>query len=254
MALRYCFEQPDVVRVLWKSKAKDLAVVDTDGYAEPVRDAVRRGVFVYGYLNCGALEKERSYYSRFKGLRLAAYSGWNNEYWIDVTNSEWQNHLIAEAKKIKSTGAIGLYLDNLDIYYMCSEGFKEEETEMIRKAPSAQAVYTALANVIRKINALGLVVMPNGGDTFVRKFVKAYPKIIKTVNQEGVLYHDKKRQSSEDTKYYTKYLDWCRARDIYIRGIEYPKTKAQAIHAKLYYKKHRWQGCYISWHKDLRGD
>lgn len=254
MALRYCFEQPDVVRVLWKSKAKDLAVVDTDGYAEPVRDAVRRGVFVYGYLNAGALEDGRRYYSTYKHLRLAEYDGWDGEYWIDVTDKGWQDHLIAEAKKIKATGAIGLYLDNVDIYYMCAEGFREECTKMMRKAPSAQAVYNALSSVIRKIHAMGLIVMPNGGDTFVRKFACAYPKIIKTVNQEGVLYQDKKRQSSEDTKYFTKYLDWCRKRGMYIRGIEYPKTKAQAIHAQLYYKKHKWQGIYISYHKDLRGD
>lgn len=30
---------------------------------------------------------------------------------------------------------------------------------------------TALANIILKINALGLLVMPNGGDTFIRKFI-----------------------------------------------------------------------------------
>jgi hypothetical protein len=29
----------------------------------------------------------------------------------------------------------------------------------------------ALSNMILKITALGLIVMPNGGDTFVRKFI-----------------------------------------------------------------------------------
>jgi hypothetical protein len=41
---------------------------------------------------------------------------------------------------------------------------------------------------------------------------------------------------------------------MYIRGIEYPKNKVQAMNAKAYYKKHGWQGIYISYHKDLRGD
>jgi endo-alpha-1,4-polygalactosaminidase (GH114 family) len=145
---------------------------------------------------------------------------------------------------------IGLYLDNTDIYYMVTEGFRSP----MRKAPTPQAVYTALSNIILKLSDLGMIVMPNGGDVFVRKFVRAHPSVIRTVNQEGVLYQDKKRQSKEDTEYYTDYLDWCKKKGIYIRGIEYPKTKAQAVHAQLYYKKHGWQGIYISYHKDLRGD
>ena len=252
MALRYCFEASHVPATLSVSKKSDLAVVDTEGYEKAVREAVRRGVYVYGYLNVGALEKERPYYEKFKHLRLARYDGWAGEYWIDPTDKAWQDHVISLAKQIKATGAIGLYLDNTDIYYMLKE--QEIEKQYSRNLPSAQAVYTALSNMVLEINALGLIVMPNGGDTFVRKFIRAHPNIIKTYNQEGVLYQDGKKQSAEDTKYYTEYLDWCRKKDIYIRGIEYPKTKAQAVHAQLYYKKHKWQGIYISWHKELRGD
>jgi endo-alpha-1,4-polygalactosaminidase (GH114 family) len=124
----------------------------------------------------------------------------------------------------------------------------------MKKAPTPQAVYTALSNIVLKLSDLGMIVMPNGGDVFVRKFVKAHPNTIKTVNQEGVLYQDKRKQSKEDTEYFTEYLDWCKRKGIYIRGIEYPKTKAQAVHAQLYYAKHGWQGIYISYHKDLRGD
>jgi len=252
MALRYCFEQSYVARTLARSKPHDLAVIDTEGCESAVKNAVKRGVFVYGYLNVGALESERSYYSKFKHLRLAKYDGWSGEYWIDPTDKAWQDHVISLAKQIKATGAIGLYLDNTDIYYEIAE--KEIDKQYSRNLPSAQAVYTALSNMVLKINALGLIVMPNGGDTFVRKFIRTHPNVIKTVNQEGVLYQDGKKQSAEDTKYYTEYLDWCRKKGIYIRGIEYSKTKAQAVHAQLYYKKHKWQGIYISWHKDLRGD
>ena len=250
--LTYCFESAYVARTLAKCKKSDLAVVDTEGYEKAVREAVRRGVYVYGYLNVGALEKERPYYDKLKHLRLARYDGWSGEYWIDPTDKAWQDHVISLAKQIKATGAIGLYLDNTDIYYMLKE--QEISKQYSRNLPTAQAVYTALSNMVLEINALGLIVMPNGGDVFVRKFIKAHPNVIKTVNQEGVLYQDGKKQSAEDTKYYTEYLDWCRKKGIYIRGIEYPKTKAQAVHAQLYYKKHKWQGIYISWHKELRGD
>lgn len=252
MALRYCFEASRVPTTLSACKRNDLAVIDTEGHEKAVREAVRRGVWVYGYLNIGALEKERPYYEKLKHLRLARYDGWSGEYWIDPTDKAWQDHVISLAKQIKATGAIGLYLDNTDIYYMLAE--REISKQYSRNLPTAGLVYTALEYMILKINALGLIVMPNGGDVFVRKFIKAHPNVIKTVNQEGVLYQDKKRQSAEDTEYYTDYLDWCRKKGIFTRGIEYPKTKAQAVHAQLYYKKHKWQGIYISWHKDLRGD
>ena len=122
MALRYCFEQSYVARTLSHSKPHDLAVIDTEGMEESVRNAVKRGVFVYGYLNAGALEKERSYYPQFKHLRLAPYDGWDGEFWIDPTDREWQQHLISEAKRMKRLGVIGVYLDNTDIYYM-ARGF-----------------------------------------------------------------------------------------------------------------------------------
>ena len=250
--LTYCFESAYVARTLARCKRNDLAVVDTEGHEKAVREAVSRGVYVYGYLNVGAVESGRSYYSKFKSIRCAPYDGWDGEYWIDPTDRAWQDHCVSLAKQIKATGAIGLYLDNTDIYYMLAE--RKISKQYSRNLPTAQAVYTALSNMILKINALGLIVMPNGGDIFVRKFIRAHPNVIKTVNQEGVLYQDGKKQSADDTKYYTEYLDWCRKKGIYIRGIEYPKTKAQAVHAQLYYKKHRWQGCYISWHKDLKGD
>ena len=49
MALRYCFEQSYVAHTLSVSKPHDLAVIDTEGHTLAVRDAVKRGVWVYGY-------------------------------------------------------------------------------------------------------------------------------------------------------------------------------------------------------------
>lgn len=54
MALTYCFEPSLVPRTLSKCRRNDLAVVDTEGYEFYVRQAVSRGVYVYGYLNVGA--------------------------------------------------------------------------------------------------------------------------------------------------------------------------------------------------------
>lgn len=253
--LRYCFEYKYAERTLGLTKSRGLAVIDLEGVTQTaINKALTRNVFIYAYINAGALEKGRPYYSTFQNIRLAQYEGWPGEYWIDPTSKAWRSHLINEAAALKKRGAIGLYFDNPDIYYMTKEGFEEENANMIRKAPASGLVYEALAETIEKIQKTGMIVMPNGGDTFVRRFVRENPGIIKTVNQEGVLYQDKRRQPKGDTKYYTEYLDWCKRQGMYIRGIEYPKNKAQALIAKAYYKKHGWQGIYISYHKDLRGD
>lgn len=256
MALRYCFEQDCVIKTLDKSMKNDLAVIDPDGI-DPIhiRRAVGRGVHVYGYLNAGALEKERSYYNEFDDLRLAKYDGWPGEYWVDVTADKWKKHLIDTAKGFKELGIKGLYFDNCDVYYMCLEGFRGNRTKMIKPAPRAWSVYVALKEVIEELVDIGLVVMPNGGDTFVRKLINnGHRKLIKTVNQESVLYSDNKPVSKEDTKYFTEYLDWCHDLGIYVRGIEYCKRIDHIVKAKQYYRKHGWQAVYISKHHDLKGD
>lgn len=258
MSLRYCFEQDYVVKILNKSKKNDLAVIDPDGIdPKIIRSAVARGVHVYGYLNACALEKERSYYNEFKDLRIAAYDGWPGEYWVDCTAEKWKKHLIDEAKKFKGMGIKGLYFDNTDLYYMCVKGFREEHTKMIKPAPRAWSVYEALKSVMIELESasVGLIVMPNGGDVFVRKLVgNGWKHLIKTVNQESVLYSDNKRVSRDNTDYFTDYLDWCKEQGFYIRGIEYCKRLDQIANAKAYYRRRGWQGIYISKHPDLRGD
>lgn len=252
MSLRYCFEESKVLRTLSASRKNDLAVIDTDGISTAaIKAACARGVWVYGYINAGALEKERSYYSKFKHLRIAKYGGWDGEYWIDVTDDAWKAHLVDLAKRLKTTGAIGVYLDNTDIYYMCGHGFKNP----MRKAPSKEAVYHALEDIVDIIQTdVGLIVMPNGGDTFVRRFITEHPGIIQTINQEGLFYEDFKKQSKEEIEYRKAYMKWA-AKHIKgkVRGIEYCKKPAEIAYVKAYYAAHGWD-VYISKYKKLEGD
>ena len=252
MSLRYCFEESKVIRTLNASRKNDLAVIDTDGISTAaIKAACARGVWVYGYINAGALEKERSYYSRLKHLRIAKYEGWVGEYWIDPTADEWKEHIADLAKKVKATGAIGVYLDNTDIYYMCGHGFKNP----MRKAPSKEAVYHALEDIVDIIqHDIGLIVMPNGGDDFVRRFITEHPGIIQTINQEGLFYEDFKKQSKEETEYRKSYMKWA-AKHIpgKVRGIEYCKKPSEIAYVKAYYLAHGWD-VYISKHKNLEGD
>ena len=254
--VRYCFEQPYVLRTLKNCKRNDLAVIDMDGVSQSkIKEAAKRGVQIYGYLNAGALERTRSYFSQFKHLRIEEYDGWDGEYWVDVTGKGWYSHLIHEARKMKKAGAVGVYLDNTDIYYMVKAVFDEDDPDLLCSPPSARRVYNVLKKAVKTIeDEVGLVVMPNGGDNFVKKFVNDCPGVIKVVNQEGVLYMNNKKQSSGETKYRTDYLNWCKKKGIFVRGIEYTDSTAAAASVRKYYRQHGWLGAYISKHKTLRGD
>ena len=251
---RYCLEQRYVSRTLTNSKKNNLAVIDPTGISTSlIAKAKNRGVVVYGYINAGALEKTRKYYSQFEHLRICEYDGWPGEYWVDVTSSSWKTHLIDEAKKQKAAGVTGVYFDNVEIYYMVKHGFHGEH--LYRDPPSQESVYKALSEVIKKIeNEVGILVMPNCGDTFVRRFEKDNPGVILEVNVEGVLYEDFDRKSSKEVRYLTSYLDWCAGRGMVTRGIEYTKSSSGAEESREYYKKHGWTSVYISRHKDLEGD
>ena len=251
---RYCLEQRYVSRTLTNSKKNNLAVIDPTGInTSLIEKAKNRGVVVYGYINAGALEKTRKYYSQFEHLRICEYDGWPGEYWVDVTSSSWKTHLIDEAKKQKAAGVTGVYFDNVEIYYMVKHGFHGEH--LYRDPPSQESVYKALSEVIKKIeNEVGILVMPNCGDTFVRRFEKDNPGVILEVNVEGVLYEDFDRKSSKEVRYLTSYLDWCAGRGMVTRGIEYTKSSSGAEESREYYKKHGWTSVYISRHKDLEGD
>lgn len=253
MGIRICFEEKYVQRTLDKCKKNDLAIIDPDGIdSKIIRAAVNRGVHVYGYLNACALEKERWYYNQFKDIRIAPYEGWPGEYWVDVTSEKWKRHLLASAEAMKGYGIKGLYFDNTDLYYMCIKGFGEKA---MRTPPGAWSVYTSLLDAMRQITAMGMVVMPNGGDDFVKTLINnGHRDLVKTVIQESVLYSGNKRVSKKDTKYFTEYLDWCKKRGIYVRGIEYCKSAKDVLYAKAYYLKHGWPGLYISKHHNLEGD
>ena len=253
---RVCFESKYVASTLNNCSKNQLAVIDTDGVnTSVIKAAVSRGVKVYGYLNAGALESERSYFSTYQHLILAEYDGWDGEYWVNVTAASWKNHLISEAKKIKATGATGIYFDNTDILYMVESGFRHNGTRMIRTAPSAGNVYKALADAVKAIQSeVGIRVMPNGGDTFVRRFVAENPGVLKEVITESVVYDGNRRTSASDCKYLTNYLNWCRNQGIYVRGIEYINTTAGAQEVLDYYEQQGWPEVYISKHKNLMGD
>ena len=256
MAMYVCFESGYVGRTLRIAKKNDLVIFDSDGIDQRIiTDAKKRHVHLYDYLNVGSIEPSRKYYDEFKDLRIAKYSGWN-EFWIDVTDIRWQNKLIELAKEKKKKGAIGLYMDNGDILWQCIEGFKENKTKMLKPIPDPEKVFFALKYVVEKITTeVGLIIMPNGADVFVRQmFHRGWGYYIKTVIQEGVLYSNLKKQNKYETAYLIEYLNWCLDNGLYVRGIVYVKSASGIKEVKKFYSDHGYKGLYISKHKTLKGD
>ena len=253
MSYRCCFEENYVKTTLSRSKPRDLAVIDTDGIDPAIISAaVERRVFIYGYINAAALENGRTYYGSLKHLRLARYEGWSGEYWIDPTAQEWKRHIVDLAKTIKETGAIGAYLDNTDLYGYIRD--REIKKQYGRDLPTASSVYKALSDIVLELHKIGLIVMPNGGDIFTKKFITEHPGIIATINQEGVFYENFKKQSPSETAYRKNWCEWAKKHiSGKVRIIDYCKKPAEIAAVRAYCLAHGWD-CYISKHTDLRGD
>ncbi len=160
------------------------------------------GTKIFAYLNVGSLEAYRDYYNRFKDVTFADYENWEDERWIDVSNTEWQNYISTTiASHLKDMGAYGVYMDNIDVYSVCKEMGK-----------NVSGVTSGLKNIINNVNNLGLKVMANGGSEFFDDMFDKKDNIVNSIyayHQEEVFSliddYDKDifiKQESEDKAYY----------------------------------------------------
>ena len=178
---------------------------------------------VFAYLNVGALETSNSFYRDFKDLIFKPYDNWPDEYWLDVTDSAWQDFLVHQlAQSLKDKGVDGLFLDNLDVYD------HDQRPE----------VYASLVQLLKEFQSMGLPVIINGGSTFVSQFVAENPKLarqlIYAVNQESVfLAYDfdagkPVQQTAEAEDFYLDYLNNLSQTGIQVFLIEYGTDSYQA--------------------------
>ena len=79
-AVRFADYQTIVIDAAYFTQ-KDIATLKAAGHS------------VYTYLNVGALESFRPYYSRFVDKALADYKHWDEERWMDVSDAGWQTYL-----------------------------------------------------------------------------------------------------------------------------------------------------------------
>jgi len=122
-----------------------------------------RGGKVLSYLNIGACENTRDYWSRVdergrqvgcEAFRLAPYRGYPGEFWMDVRKRAYQDLIVdVAASALVERGADGFVLDNLDNYQAPLRG----ATMVERKQ--------GVADIIRRLRARypdKLIVVLNG--------------------------------------------------------------------------------------------
>ena len=147
------------------------------------------GKTVYGYINIGAIEKHRPYYSHFQSVMLGIYETWPDERWVDVSSAVWQRFIVNElGKKYADMGLDGFFLDNADVYYH----YQTNE------------IFQGLVTILTGLRYYNIPLIINGGDLFVKKCINQNTVLIDGINQESVFttidFNKKNMESSRNRK------------------------------------------------------
>ena len=226
----------------------------TDERAYLSDDSRADGKTIYSYLNAGSLETFRPYYDRFEQYTLDGYYGWPGEYWMDITQPDWQDFVVDElAAALCEKGVDGFFIDNFDVYYNYPD----------------EVVYTSAINILDRLKKqYGLYIIINGADTFVERLIEGdhfslidsddHLSLIDAVNQECVFTaidfdgNTLNAQQPEDTQYYMEYLDRCAAAGLRVFLTEYTKSASLSKKIKDYCEQNGFD-YYISPNIELNG-
>lgn len=201
---------------------------------------------VFAYLNVGSLETYRTYYKRYKKFLRASYKDWPDEYWVDVSQKEWQDFITRKlAPKYKDLGFHGFFIDNIDVYY---------------HYPTKE-IYEGLIAILTELKKSELTIIINGGDVFVSKLIDEGVKLelFDGVNQECVFTRiDFKKdaygvQGVEEHQYLDAYLQKVKRHGKMVFLLEYGSSKKLAKKIANYCKKESFL-YFISKDKTLRKD
>ncbi|MER2174847.1 MAG: glucanotransferase, partial [Carnobacterium sp.] len=161
------------------------------------------------------------------------------EYWVDVTNEDWQVFsAVTLANELLDKGIDGFWIDNVDVYWQ----FPTKET------------YGGVEQILKTLMSYGKPVLINGGKEFVSAYLQQNQQlddILTGVNQETVFsaidFEEDKlsTQTKENQTYYLNYLDTVdkAGKEIYL--LEYSTKKELAKDVHDYATKRGWQ-YYIS--------
>lgn len=179
---------------------------------EQINQLKDSGHIVYSYINVGALENYRDYYSDYEKYTLDVYENWEDERWVDVSSPEWKDFIINDlASELYEKGIDGIFVDNLDVYYH----YKSEEN------------FEAITEILQAFKSYGFYVVINGGDVYVSECIERFDSlddIFDAVNQETVfssIIWDEDRfgtQESAERKYFQEYLERVKSsgREVYL--------------------------------------
>lgn len=244
-------------RVILSLQGSD-AVMAGEGYETVVVDAQylsaaeiasmqERGQKVFTYLNIGSLETFRSYYEEYQHLTMKPYLNWDDEYWLDVTNKEWQKFITSTlTNQLLEKGIDGFWIDNVDIY---------------GQSPN-EDIYEGVEVMLKELMSHGKPVIINGGNEFVQLYLQRNQQvddILTGVNQETVFssinFGEQTfgTQTSENQNYYLDYLDAMDKLEKDVFLLEYTTDSQLSKEIQRYANKRSWE-YYISDSIELDGN
>lgn len=218
-----------------------ILVIEPDDYTtEQVKAIKKKGYTLLAYLSVGTIEKERSFYDKYKKYGLKRLKDWPNEVYADVRKTNWRCFLVNRAKSLKKRGYDGFWCDNLDVY----EYYKSEK------------MFAACKAVLKQLKALGYI-MVNGGSEFwdVAMDRKVdLTKLVSGVTQEEVFsliknYSGKGTfgvQKASESTFYQKLLQRLMRRKIQTYMLEYTRDEKVKEKIRNFCKQGKATGYYIS--------
>lgn len=190
----------------------------------------KQGCRVYSYINIGAIENFREYYDEYSNLTLGEYENWEEEQWVDVSSTVWQNFLVSLEEELLDKSIDGFFVDNCDVYYVYH----------------TDDVFEGLTTILEHLMEYGKPVIINGGDTYVMEYETregSIQRIMTGVNQECVFsrINFKKdsfsAQKKTDREYFQDYIETCDRQGCDVYLIEYTTDRKLKRKIKKYCKK-----------------
>ena len=225
-------EPEDLSRTL----AYDTIVIDAQYFsAEQIADLHKSGHKVYSYINIGSVEDFRSYYKQYESLTFGDYENWEGERWVDVSSDMWKDFILKKlAPDILKKGVDGLFVDNVDVYYI----------------KPTDAIFGGVKDILQGLVKLNTYVCINGGDSFVTEYLKrkgSFHDIAHGVNQETIfskIEWEEERfstSSDEDRGYFQEYVETVAKNggDVYL--LEYTKDTELIKQIKKYCSEHHFR-------------
>lgn len=220
--------------------AYDTVVIDAQYFDKAEIDAFRAaGHTIYSYINVGSIENFRDYYSEYKYLTLGEYENWDEEFWIDVSDSRWQDFMIKEMiPSLLEKDIDGFFVDNCDVYYQ----YPEEQ------------ILDGLTVIMCSLVDTGKAVLINGGDTYLDAYCSGsgqWNDVITSINQETVFSKILWDQdcfdtaAQEDREYFQDYIERYAAKGVDIYLLEYTRDNSLIREIREYCQKNRFH-YYIS--------